>query len=177
MEGVDFDEYLKLPGTSYSDIKSDFKRTDPTDKMRLGTLVDTYIFEPAKYTFEQYELVQSIAGVVMSDLGPLIKRGRRQLAVTCTMVHRGFYLYYRGRPDLDAGGLTIDLKVSEMNIQAAIQHFRYDRQLNGYAIPLGSRGGLIYSVNPKPPHKVQKQAITNSVTWWEEQVLKYGKPI
>jgi hypothetical protein len=176
MEGVDFDEYLQLPGLSYSDIKNDGKRITPTDRMRFGTLVDTYVFEPSKYNFEQYDLVRPVAAQVISDLGPLIKKGRRQLAVTCTMVHQGFYLYYRGRPDLEAGGLTIDLKVSEMNILAAIQHFRYDRQVNGYAIPLGSRGSVIYSIHPKTC-QVQKKAVANSVTWWEQIVLKYGKPI
>jgi hypothetical protein len=176
MEGVDFDEYLQLPGLSYSDIKNDGKRITPTDKMRFGTLVDTYVFEPAKYNYEQYDLVQPIAQQIVTDLGPLIKHGRRQLAVTCTMVHKGFYLYYRGRPDLVAGGLIIDLKVSELPILQSIQHFGYNRQVNGYAIPLQSRGGLIYSIHPKT-HKVQKQAITNEVTWWEQIVLKYGKPI
>jgi hypothetical protein len=168
MEGVDFDEYLQIPGLSYSDIKSDGKRIEPTNKMRFGTLVDTYVFEPSKYNYEQYDLVRPIAQQIVTDLGPLIKRGRRQLAVT--------YLYYRGRPDLVAGGLVIDLKISEMHIIHAIRHFGYNRQVNGYAIPLQSRGGLIYSIHPKT-HKVQKQAITNEVAWWEQIVLKYGKPI
>lgn len=176
MEGVDFDEYLQIPGLSYSDIKNDGQRIAPTNKMRFGTLVDTYVFEPAKYNYEQYELVRPIASRVVSDLGPLIKRGRRQLAVTCTMVHMGLYLYYRGRPDLEAGGIVIDLKVSEMAILDAINKFGYNNQLNGYTIPLLSRGSLIYSIHPKTA-KVQKQAIQNSVTWWEKQVLKYGKPI
>jgi hypothetical protein len=177
MEGVDFDEYLQLPGLSYSDIKNDGKKIDPTVKMRFGTLVDTYVFEPSKYNYEQYHLVRPVADRIVSDLGPLIKRGRRQLAVTCTMVHQGFYLYYRGRPDLDAGGLVIDLKVSEMPIIQSINHFGYNHQVNGYAIPLGSRGAVIYSINPKHPHQVQKQAVANSLSWWEKQVLKYGKPI
>jgi hypothetical protein len=75
MEGVEFDEYLQLPGLSYSDIKSDGKRIDPTDKMRFGTLVDTYVFEPAKYNYEQYDLVRPVAQQIVTDLGPLIKRG------------------------------------------------------------------------------------------------------
>lgn len=175
-QGVAFEDYLQFPGMSYSDIKNDGKKIIPTAKMRLGTLVDAYVFEPATYNYEQFELVRPIANRIVTDLGPLIKLGRRQLAVTCTMVHQGFYLYYRGRPDLEVGKIIIDLKVSELPILAAINHFRYDRQVNGYAIPLGSKGSLIYSINPKTL-QVQKQAVTNNVTWWEQQVLKYGKPI
>lgn len=176
IEGVPFDDYLKLPGISYSTIKNNGTRIDPTNKMKFGSLVDAYIFEPHTYTGEYYNLVRPIAEKVVSVLGPLIKHGRRQIVVMCTMVYKGLYMYYKGRVDLEAGGLVIDHKVSEMNILAAINHFGYNHQVNGYAIPLGSKGGLIFSVHPKT-HAIQLQAIQNSLIWWQQQVLKYGKPI
>lgn len=177
IEGVPFEDYLKLPGISYSTIKNNGTRIDPTFKMKFGSLVDAYVYEPNTYTGEHYELVRPIAERTVKVLGPLLKHGRRQLAVMCTMVYQGLYLYYKGRVDLEAGGLVIDHKVSEMNVIAAINHFGYNHQLNGYAIPLGSKGGLIFSINPKPPYVIQLQAIQNSVIWWQQQVLKYGKPI
>lgn len=176
-EDVDFDDYIRLPGISYSSIKNSGTRIDPTEKMRFGSLVDAYIFEPHTYNFEQYDFVRPVAERVIKTLGPLIKQGRRQLAVTCTMVHQGFYMYYKGRIDLWAADLIIDMKVSEMNILDAIKHFGYNHQLNGYAIPVSAKGGLIFSVNPKPPYTTQLQAIQNSLYWWQQQVLKYGKPI
>jgi hypothetical protein len=177
IEDISFDEYLRLPGLSYSAIKNGGTRTDPTDKMRFGSLVDAYLFEPQNYNGEQYHLVRPVAQAAIVKLGPLIKHGRRQLAVLCTMVYKGFYMYYKGRIDLEACNLIIDFKVSEMDVIRAINHFGYNHQLNGYAIPLGSKGGLIFSIHPRAPHNIQLQAIQNSLIWWQQQVLKHGRPI
>jgi hypothetical protein len=177
IEDIPFEDYLKLPGLSYSSVKNGGSRIDPTDKMRFGSLVDAYLFEPHTYNGEQYNLVRPIAEAAIGKLGALIRHGRRQLAVLCTMVYNGLYIYYKGRVDLEACGLIIDFKVSEMNVIQAINHFGYNHQLNGYAIPLGSKGGLIFSIHPKSPHPIQLQAIQNSVIWWQQQVLKYGKPV
>jgi len=175
LEGVPFDEYLTLPGLSFSGTKSGAP-VNVTERMMLGTRVHTYLLEPSKYDGQHYKIVRAIAMEVNKSLGALIKSGKRELTVLCTMVHRGFYLYYKGRVDLFAGGMIIDLKVSELEIVAAINHFGYNHQLNGYAAALSAKASVLFSINPKTL-KVQTAPIPNSVTYWERVVLQYGKPI
>lgn len=175
LDGVPFDEYLKLPGLSFSGTNNRAP-VNVTERMMLGTRVHTYLLEPSKYDGQHYKLVRAISLEVNKHIGALIKRGKSELTVLCTMVHRGFYLYYKGRVDLFAGGMIIDLKVSELEIVAAINHFGYNSQLNGYAIALQARASVLFSINPKTL-KVQTAPIPNSVTYWEQAVLQYGKPI
>lgn len=172
-----FEDYIKLPGASYSGIKYYERggaRADVTDKMRFGSLVDAYLFEPDKYNGEQYDLVRPVAVAAVQHLGAAIRLGRRQLVVTCTMIHGGFKLRYKGRVDLFVGGVVIDYKVSDMPLLSAIHHFGYNNQVNGYAIPLQAKTSIIFSISPKPPYRVQMQPIPNSLIYWQQAVLKYG---
>jgi hypothetical protein len=175
LDGVPFEDYLKLPGLSYSAVKDKKFEGPATAKMNFGSLVDAYVFEPHTYNGEQYELVVPVARRITRDLGPLIKAGRPQLAILCTMVHMGMYMYYKGRVDLFAGGMVIDLKVSEVSIMRAIEIFGYHHQLNGYAIGLDARQSILYSVHPKTTD-IQMAAIPNRVDYWERAVLKHGRP-
>lgn len=176
IEGLPFEDYLKLPGISYSFVSGGGAFKSATPKMEFGSRVDAYLFEPEKYDGVDYKLVRAVAEKVKARLGVLIKHGKRQLAVMCTMAHRGMYIYYKGRVDLFAGGMVIDLKVSELEILRAIQVFGYQNQLNGYAIPLKARGSILFSIHPKK-HDVQTCPINNSTSFWEQIVLKHGTPI
>lgn len=174
-----FEDYLKMPGMSYSTIKSIEKGERPvtTAKMRFGTLVDQYIFEPSQYNGEQYKIVRSVALVALKHLGAAIRLGRRQLVVTCYMRYKGFVLRYKGRVDNFIGhnvGVVVDFKVSDLPLLNAIHHFGYNHQVNGYAIPLMAKTSLIFSVSPKAPHNVQMQTIPNSLGYWQAAIIKYG---
>lgn len=175
LEGVPFDQYLQLPGISFSAVKG-ATPINPTDKMRLGTRVHTYLLEPAKYDGTDYRIVRAIAEKVNSHLGILLKTGKCELTVMCTMVHNGFYLYYKGRVDIFAGCMIIDLKVSDLPVLHAINHFGYNNQINGYAIPLKAKAGILFSIHPKTLN-VQIAPIPNNYTFWERAVLQYGKPL
>lgn len=144
--------------------------------MKLGTRVHAFLLEPEKYDGQHYKLVRAISVEINQRLGPLLKTGRRELTVMCTMVYNGMYIYYKGRVDLFAGGMIIDLKVSEMEIVAAINHFGYNHQLNGYAIPTKARAAVLFSINPKTL-KVQTAPIPNSLAYWQQIVLRFGQPI
>jgi hypothetical protein len=109
-------------------------------------------------------------------LGVLLKIGKFELTVMCTMVHNGYYLYYKGRIDIFAGGMVIDVKVSDLKILNAIQHFGYNNQLNGYSTALRARASILFSVHPTK-HTVQMAPVPNCTKFWEQQVLSNGKPI
>jgi hypothetical protein len=169
-----------MPGISYSSVKAATRgRVDPTDKMRFGSLVDTYLFEPAKYNGEQYELVRPVAQAAVQQLGQALRHARRQLVVSCTMICEGLYLKYKGRVDMTICSqhpVVLDFKVSDMPLLAAIKHFGYNHQVNGYAIPLQAKTSIIFSISPKPPYKPQMMPIPNSLIYWRQVVKQYGKP-
>lgn len=174
-EGVPFNEYLTFPGLSFSGVKGEGP-INPTEGMRLGTYVHQYLLEPANYDGTHYKLVRAIAFEVNNIIGPLLKAGKRELTVTCTMVHGAKYLYYKGRVDLFSGGMVIDLKVSNLNILKAINHFGYNNQLNGYAIPLQAVASVLFAVNPVT-FQTSMAPVPNCLKWWETKVMQYGKRI
>lgn len=174
-EDVPFSEYLTFPGLSFSGIKGDGP-VNPTEGMRLGTYVHQYLLEPEKYDGTHYRLVNRIAAEVVKHIGGLLKTGKRELTVTCTMVHKGFYIHYKGRVDLFAGNMVIDLKVSNLKILQAINHFGYNNQLNGYAIPLQATASVLFAINPVTL-ETSMAPVPNSLAWWEKKILQHGKPV
>lgn len=178
LEDVSFEDYLTLPGVNYSYVsRGGIAEYKVTDNMRFGSRVDAFLFEPHMYDGEQYELVRAVADAGARVLGVLLKYGKRQLTVMCTMVYNGLYMYYKGRIDLFAGQIVIDFKASDLEILAAVTHFGYNHQVNGYSIPLQAKSGLILSVSRKKPHGVQTCPIPNSLDFWQRAVMKYGQPI
>lgn len=171
-----FEDYLKMPGLSYSGVKNGGAPIDPTEKMRFGSLVDAYLFEPHKYNGDMYDMVRPVALEAHRVLGAALRHGKRQVVVTCKMRCMGLVITYKGRVDLWLQPIVIDFKVSDLPILDAINHFGYHHQLNGYAIPLQAQKSILISVGRKPPHKVQMMPIENSGIFWRQQIIKHGTP-
>lgn len=177
-----FEDYLALPGWSYSGIKQDGKEWQaPTLKMQLGTDVDHYLTDPINYDHNNRELVVPIATELRKHIQPLVKFLKPQLAVTCEFEHGGFRMMYKGRGDLViVDKLVIDIKVSEMPLMKAIDYFGYDHQLRGYAKAFGCKSAIIISISPKNPKHVQMYNVPlhqDKYIWWEHEILKRGEPI
>lgn len=178
-QNMKFEEYLTLPGYSYSGLKAKSSPfpDQPTAKMWLGTKVHNYLLEPEKYNHEDREIVKPMALAVRNVLGPeLLGLMEKELVVTCDMECGGFTMPYKGRLDMcRVGRIVIDLKVSTMPLHRSIPFFGYDKQLSGYAIATGSRVALIVKVDPRNC-KPETKIISIQSEWWERQVLKYGQP-
>lgn len=191
IEKMPFEEYLALPGLSFSGVRNDGTIIEDTEKMRFGSLVDAYLFEPHTYNGQKLKLVREVAKAAKEKFGDALKYGKRQVVVTCLMVHQGIALQYKGRIDLLCGGgvaskdgfitvdpsrgaFVIDMKISELDLLKAINFFGYHNQVNGYAIPLGIPVSIIVSINPKTL-KPSSQAIPTKTEFWEKIVLQYGK--
>jgi len=170
-----FDNYLQLPGYSYSSFKKgNFK---PTEKMKLGTYVHQYLLEPEKYNHENRDVVDPIANALINDLGPMLPFLDAELSVTCDFEHDGYVMPYRGRVDLvRSGAIVIDLKISEIPLNRSIDFFGYAEQLTGYCLALNCDTGLIIRANPKTL-KIEKATIRKNPQWWERKVLAHGIPI
>lgn len=170
-----FDEYLQLPGWSYSKIKNDGNEFAPTAKMRLGTRVHNYLFDPGAYDWEEFNLVRPLAVEVAKTIGkPLLQKAFCEVAWTADFNCEGFTMPWKGRTDICIPGvLVLDLKVSELNLDAAVKHFGYDYQLTGYALGAGCPVAMIIQVNPRTK-KTNVKTISLAQGFWENETKKRG---
>lgn len=169
---LDFHEYLKLPGYSFSSLRPS-KIENVTEKMKIGTYVDAYLFTPEKYHGERYDLVQPIVLELKKVFGNSLSYGDSQLSVTSEFSVDGLTLDYKGRPDFKIGKLIVDLKVSELDVRKAIEFFRYDWQLSGYTFALECEKAMIISIHPKTK-KISPAMIDLKMDWWEWQIKQNG---
>ena len=171
---VNFDQYLTMPGMSYSGIKSAGGKIVETEKMKLGKKVDAYLFTPHEYQpGPDDKQIKALALAAKTELAGLKFSG--QNSYTADFTHEGKTMAYKGRPDIDAGILIVDLKISELDIVKAIEFFRYDWQVSGYvkASP-GATMAMLLSVHPKTL-KVSKMMLPIKVDWWQQAIKMYGK--
>jgi hypothetical protein len=176
-ENMSFEDYLALPGYSYSGLKHGGAHIEETPKMRLGTAVHNYLLTP-KYVTEINERVRQMAVALKTTLGgSLLKHLKAELVVTADFVHEGFVLKYKGRIDLCVPGkMVIDLKVTDLQIIKAIEHFGYDRQISGYCLGTSSPLGFLLSVKPMN-NSTNVSRVAVSSQWWEQKTLQYGTPM
>lgn len=173
-DNVEWDQYTTIKAYSFSSLRSPDVIIKPTAKMLLGTRVDNYMFEPARYDGGDYKLVKTCAMVLNKTLGKI--RYRSQLTATANFMHNGYVMPVRGRLDMFVPGLVVDLKVSEMDPYKAIEHFRYDWQLTGYCYMTQVNRALLISINPKT-FKETIVPIKLTTDWWEQQIQINGTRI
>lgn len=173
-----FDEYLSLPGWSYSGIKNDGAKVIATPKMQLGTAVHNCLLAPEEERCENAALARPIAKALAAVLGPLLAALKPELAITADFIHAGFRMAYKGRIDLAIPGrLVVDIKVTEMkDLAAFIKFFGTDYQLNGYGIGIKAKTILMLSIHPKT-FKTNLINIPLNTYWWEQEVKKRGEVI
>lgn len=174
--GMPWDSYFKVPGYSFSYLKNDGVQIPMTNKMRLGKLVDQYLFTPHEYGGEMRDVVVPIAKALSSFMGGALNREKAQLPVTADFTVDGLTMPFRGLIDQAVGkDLIVDLKVSELPPVKAIEYFRYDRQITGYCLAYGATKGIVLSINPKTK-KISTLPIPLVTDWWCHKVREYGLP-
>ena len=178
MRTCPFDEYLQLPGWSYSGIRNAESVIVATEKMRLGTQVHDYLLTPGNISAEQHPLIRPLAKALAYKLGPLLRYLRPECAVTANFIHAGFNMQYKGRIDLCIPKrIVVDIKISELkDIFSGMSFFGYDRQLNGYAAAIEAKTILLLSINPKT-FTTQLINIPINHNWWEQEIKKRGTVI
>lgn len=172
-----FDEYLALPGNSFSSIKNDGVPLPVSDGMLVGTRVHNYLLEPEKYDWQQPEIVQPIAKKIREILGDALPLLDKEIAFTSDFTHNGMTLKYKGRADmLKTGRIVIDLKVLGGYLPNAIERFGYHKQLSGYCFATGCPRGLIIAYN-KATKKIETATIFPNADFWQYQCVHRGEPI
>lgn len=177
-----FEDYLHLPGYSFSWLKSGGQKIEPTPKMQLGTKVHAYLLSAREYPHdEDSALVRPLAIALKGIIGPVLNFCTPELAVTADFIYEDMVLKYKGRIDLPVVSkphlsLVVDLKVTEMDVRRGIDFFRYDHQVSGYALAIGASKAVIVGVNRKTK-ATQVVPIKVETGFWERMTLKYGLPI
>lgn len=169
-----FDEYIKMPGISYSSIKGFVG--EMSKGMQLGERVHHYLNEPKKYDWQQVEIVKPIAAAIRQELGEAFQYLEKELAFTAEFHYSGMKMLYKGRADaIKVPHILVDYKVLSGNLAAAVNIFGYDRQLSGYCLATGCKKGYIIAWN-KNKRQIEKKIILPEQGFWKIQVLRFGVP-
>lgn len=173
-ENQKFEDYLEMPGTSFSSTKEVV--ITPTEGMKLGTRVHNYLNEPKEYDWHDAERVIPIATALRATIGDAFFHLKKEVGFTSNFTHNGMTLKYKGRADmLYVGKVVIDIKVLAGSIDTAIVRYGYDKQISGYCLATGANFGLIISWN-KMSKKVEKKMILPSDAFWKYQCAHRGFP-
>lgn len=174
-----FDEYLRLPGWSYSGIRGEgVTRSAPSQKMQLGTAVGNYLATPELYNHDN-PLVKPAAMAIKNVLGEsLLRHLKPELAVTADFTFAGLKMAYKGRLDFSIPNrLVVELKVSQLaNIRDAIRYFGYNLQVNGYQAAIGAKTAVLISIHPGTLKTTVIQ-IPYEEEWWHIEIKKRGLPV
>lgn len=183
-EDLDFKDYLKLDGFSYSFLKSEKNGIAPlfnvTEKMALGSLVDAMITDPKTVDINNpmYDQAKEISACLLSGFGSYISLFKKQLSYTATIDNGVFQMQTKGRPDLTLKGyFNIDLKVSaEKDVFKIIKHFGYNAQQYHYAKLANVPDAylLMYS-KPLKKAKLIKCDFSEAEEFFNEKILIHGK--
>lgn len=181
-DNVPFEQYLKVPGYSYSFLKREKNGITPefkmTDKVELGSLVDAILTQPDKIDIysPQLKLAEKIASIITDNFGSYIQHFESQVSLTCDMEYNGLKMPFRGRLDWGLKDIAvIDLKVTAAtNFRQLIDHMQYDNQLFGYCGAYGVKLGYILIYSSKSEKYDLIQMPLNGGQFWKEKILKFG---
>lgn len=186
-EDISFEDYLKLEGYSHSFLKSNVqgikKHFEITDKIRLGSLVDNILTEPAKadMTSDLYPAAKAIAFQIKNLFGDLIKSARKQLSYTAVLEMSGLQMKTTGRLDfLLPGFAVVDLKITkEKIVDNLIEFMGYNNQLWHYSrLANVSKAFLLFYSVPLKSVVVRSVEVSHSENgFWINKMIDFGTAI
>lgn len=190
LKDIPFDQYLNLPGYSYSFLKREVNGTLPafhsTDKVRIGSIVDDLLTNPegADVDTELYPIGKKIANFLKDFIGEnALETLGRQLSIKGEIENEGLVMPVKGRLDLFGLGRVIDLKVTdvrEADLNSLTFYMGYDKQMYNYCNLSGvDQATLIFYT--KKTDKIILRNLDFSkgnercFKFWNEKSLKFGK--
>lgn len=153
----------------------------PTEKVKIGSLVDAFLTEPdlVDINDKNYLKAKKIASCIKNNFGHLIKRFENQVCYSAEIEYQGLILPTIGKLDwLLPEHAVIDLKFTkEKSLTGVINHFGYNNQLWHYSRLAVVRKAYIiaYSdaiVDCLPIINIDVREDENE--FWKNAVLKYG---
>lgn len=172
--GLEFDQYLAMPGISFSSLKQ--VSVPESSGVSLGTRVHKYVLEPEQYDWSDVVVVKKISEALRKYMGGSMSVLESEVAFTCDMEHNGLVMQYKGRADkLKAGRIVVDFKILSGSLESACKHFGYENQLSGYCLATGCPYGLIVGYN-KSRSMVETKIMSPDSAFWDYQIIRNGIP-
>jgi hypothetical protein len=168
VHNIPFNEYLKLPGQSYSGLKGGFTTTPA---MALGTKVHNHVLDGDD---ADDEATYEIGKVLMAEFGSILSLSKKEISYTCDMHYDDMLLPYKGRIDIKILDTIVDLKILSQPIKGSIRIFGYDKQITGYMLGSGATQGFIIAYN-KVSKRCEVEKITPDYEFWKNIIRNYGK--
>lgn len=170
---IEWEDYLNLPGYSFSYLKNDGAAINVGDGIRIGKAVHTYLLKPKEYNWEHADIVIPIARRLKDFYIPGMEV---ECGITAEFHYDGLFMPYRGMPDEHMKKrLVIDYKIINGDLGGYVKNFKYDEQLRGYMMPPECPLALIIAYNKKTK-AVQTEIIKPDPRWWIYKIKQYGKP-
>jgi hypothetical protein len=184
IEGLEFMQYLQLPGFSHSFLKSERSGVSAdilmTENIRIGKLVDGIFTDPGSVNMSDplYNVAREIVYFIEKEFGKLIKHFQPQVSYTALASFQGFTMITKGRLDwLLPNQAVIDLKITaSRNIRNVIEFMGYKNQVWHYAkqaqVPTGYL--LVHSMPLKKTELFKVDCSGNENQFWQEKIIHFG---
>lgn len=173
---IPWEDYLALPGKSFSGIKNEGVDIGYSTGIKIGKLVHTYLLKPKEYNYEESDIVIPIARALVSVYNSIIKHAEVEIAATSKFVLEGLMMPHKGLADMAIRRhLVLDFKILAGDLKPYLERFKYPDQVRGYMLPFEAPLGLIVAFNKKTK-QVQMEPVGQNITWWAHQIKKYGTP-
>jgi hypothetical protein len=183
-DNLSFEDYLKLNGHSHSFLKANIqgvrKFIDVTDNMRVGSMVDAILTEPAKadMSSELYPHCKAIAFELKKMFGDVMMACKKQISYTANATFNGLSIPTTGRLDfLLENAAVIDLKITQSkDVDALIKYMGYENQVWHYSkMAKVSKAYLImYSVPLKKVIVKFIDASSDMNEFWVNKIIDFG---
>lgn len=168
------EDYVLLPGTSFSQLKdSPFV---PTEGMKIGTKVHTYVLKPKDYDYSDAKIVVPVSRKLIEEVGhTILLNSITEVPITAKFSHNDIVFLWKGIPDIFIfNTIVIDIKVIKGKLINYLNRFNYIDQIKGYMKGANAPNGLIISCN-RDTLEVEKYWINGSEsTFWNEIVFAKG---
>lgn len=188
-ENMPWQDYVKLPGYSFSYLKREVQGVSPaftpSNKVLRGSLVDAILMQQDDVDMRSalFPEAKIIASALIAEFGEIICCFTSQDSYTGTLSYAGLRMPVKGRLDwrLQVAGKTkavIDLKITEAtNIKELIKFMKYDAQQNNYmGLSQGTRAYILpYNPKLKKVLSIEPLEYDENNSFWIEKVLKFGK--
>lgn len=185
-DNLSFEDYMKLPGYSYSFLRSERNGIAPdievTNKMRLGSLVDGILTSPETVNMSDdlYSNAKTIASEIKLAFGSCLIFFKTQVSYTGEAQFKDYKIITKGRLDflLEKHAL-IDLKITESKgIKALVDYMSYRNQIWHYCkLSNVKKAYLIIHSIPLKKSQIIEVSISDYNDFWASKILKFGTPI
>lgn len=181
-----FAEYAKSPGYSHSFLKYQQHGVvlfiEPTDKMRLGSLVDAILCNTgADITDPQYQIAKFIAAYIDRHF-PWLRQCKAQQHYTATVSCNGLEMPIKTLIDFVLPGIaTVEMKVSDCTKKQAetmVQFMGYDNQcfIERSCANVPDAYLLVYCRKTKDIYFTKREC-SGADMWLADKIMMFGRAV